>query len=71
MSRGRSSIRQKDEYQRKQPYTPRQRMAYVPCPCDPKKIPFGNDNLNGIEPGEIACPQCFTVPAQNGTCNCL
>jgi hypothetical protein len=71
MAKGRSSIRQKDEYQRKQPYTPRQRMAYEPCGCDPRRIPFGDDNLNVLEPGEKICDRCFTVPSVNGTCNCL
>jgi hypothetical protein len=70
MARGRSSIRQKELYWRKQPYTPKQRMEYEPCPCDPKKIPFGDDNLNVLEPGETICPTCFTVPAENGTCFC-
>ena len=70
MSKGTSSIRQKELYQRKRPYTPKQEMAYEKCPCDPKMIPFGNDDLNVVGPGETICDRCFTVPAENGTCNC-
>ncbi len=62
MSRGKSSIRQKEEYQRKQPYTPRQRMAYEPCDCDPKMIPIGrDDNLNVTGPRPAICDKCFCV----------
>lgn len=73
MAKGRSSIRQKDEYQRKQMYTPKQRMAYVPCPCDPKMIPMGGDKsadqklTGGYDPRRI-CPNHFIALSKNGTC---
>lgn len=34
MSKGKSAILQKAEYQRRQPYTPQQRMNYEKCDCD-------------------------------------
>lgn len=73
MARGKSSIRQKADYQRKQTYTPRQRMSYVPCGCDPKMIPIGADDAadqkltGGYDPRRI-CPNHFIALSENGEC---
>lgn len=73
MAKGRSSIAQKELYQRKKMYTPRQQMAYVPCGCDPKMIPIGADAaadrklLGGYDPNRL-CPTHFIALSQNGTC---
>lgn len=73
MAKGRSSISQKALYQRKQPYTPKQRMAYVPCGCDPKMVPIGADKAadekltGGYDPNRI-CPNHFIALSANGTC---
>jgi len=70
MAKGPSAIQQKALQARKRMYTPAQAMAYEPCPCDPKMVPHGDDNLSVRGPGETICPTCFTVPAENGTCLC-
>jgi hypothetical protein len=79
MSKGKSSIRQKLEYQRKQPYTPGQRMNYRACPCDGKKV-FPGAILDIIEDQKLSggfntkrsnqCQTCFQVKSVNGACAC-
>jgi hypothetical protein len=79
MSKGRSSILQKDLYQRKQSYTPQQRLDYKACPCDgAKKVPAwlldkiadekltGNFNVRRSN----QCRTCFQVKSSNGSCGC-
>jgi hypothetical protein len=76
---GRSSILQKQLYQRKQPYTPSQRLNYEACPCDVKNKPpkwlldkiadeklTGNFNVRRSN----QCLICFEVKSVNGSCAC-
>ena len=79
MAKGRSSILQKDLYQRKQPYTPEQRIQYQGCACDPRQsVPgwlldkiaeeklTGNFNVRRSN----QCLTCFQAKSVNGTCAC-
>jgi hypothetical protein len=79
VSKGRSSILQKQVYQRKQTYTPVQRMNYEPCSCDPsKKVPgwlldkIAEEKLTGGYDIRRSnqCPTCFEARSVNGTCAC-
>jgi hypothetical protein len=73
MAKGKSSIRQKADYQRKKMYTPKQQMSYVPCDCDPKRVPMFDEDANefkmtgGFKRNQI-CPKHFIALSVNGTC---
>ena len=54
-------------------YTPRERMLYVPCKCDPSGFPQEQDpkKTNGgfkVYPANI-CPTCHEARTKNGTCS--
>jgi len=79
MSKGRSSILQKQLYQMKQPYTVQQRLDYKACPCDSaNKVP--NWLLDKIAEEKLTgnfnvrrnnqCLACFQVRSVNGSCGC-
>ncbi len=66
---------------RKQPmYTPKQRMFYERCSCDPKGMQLSDDFIEEIEMAKLSggfsmnrsnvCPVCFEAKPLNGKCHC-
>lgn len=79
MAKGPSPLRAKMAAFRARPYTDAQRLAYVPCECEPRFAPSparldreADLKLSGgFKTGKNnICPKCFTARSVNGTCGC-
>jgi hypothetical protein len=85
MSKGRSPQRQKQDAQRRQPYTAKQRAAYEPCDCDTttRGVSMGIILAMADKQADLKlsggyntrksniCGKCYTAKSVNGTCNCM
>jgi len=78
MSKGKSAILQKAEYQRRQPYTPQQRMNYEKCDCESATRPPSQEVLDRIADQKFSagykigrkqiCQVHFIATSESGKC---
>ena len=78
MSKGKSSIQQKADYQRRQAYTPQQRMNYEECGCKHSVRPPSQIALDQMADEKISgkyktgrkqiCQKHFIAKSLNGKC---